>query len=66
MYWCFAKVNGRLAEIYFYKKKPGPKFFGHAYVKSVEYKTKKELAMIGADTAKFKFSYRAGKYKRLS
>lgn len=63
MNWCFALVNNKLAEIYFEKKKSGPKFLGHAYVKLEEYKTKKERALIEVATMKFKFSYKSGKYE---
>lgn len=43
MSWCFALVNGRLAEMYFDKTKSGVKFQGHCYVDKSESKTKKEL-----------------------
>ena len=66
MSWCFAIVNGRLAEIYFDETKKGPKFIGHCYVKKSEYKTKKEQNWIEADVAKFKFAYINKKYRRLS
>ena len=65
MNWCFAKINNRLAEIYFEKKKGRPKIIGHCYVREKEYKTKKELVWIKADTAKFKFVHRNRKYKNL-
>lgn len=63
--WCFAKVNNRLAEIYFEERKAGPKIIGHCYVSAKDYKTKKEQAWIKADTAKFKFVYRDRKYRNL-
>ncbi len=66
MGWCFAIINGRLAEIFFEPRKIGePKILGHAYVKREEYKTKKEQTYIREDTAKFRLSYRNGLYKRL-
>ena len=65
MGWCFAIINGRLAEIFFEPGKRKPKIIGHAYVKREEYKTKKEQKYIEEDTAKFRMSYRNGKYKRL-
>lgn len=65
MTWCFALVNGRLAEIYFNETTKGPKFLGHCYVGKSEYKTKREQKWIEIDTAKFKFAYRNKKYKRL-
>lgn len=43
--WCFAIVNGRLAEIHFHKKYG---IYGHCYVKREEY-NKREQKMIGAD-----------------
>lgn len=66
MSWCFAKINGRLAEIYFNETKKGPKFLGHCYVEKSEYTTKNEQKWIEADSAKFKFSYRNKIYKRLT
>jgi len=65
MPWCFAIVNNRLAEIYFDETKKGPKNIGHCYVKKEDYKTKKEQRYIKEDTAKFRFVYRKGKYKRV-
>jgi len=62
MNWCFAIVNGRLAEIYFDKGKKH-KVFGHCYVRLNEYKTKKEQDMIKVDIKRFRFTYRKGKYK---
>ncbi|MBI2591726.1 MAG: hypothetical protein HYW34_03560 [Candidatus Brennerbacteria bacterium] len=57
--WCFAIVNGRLAEIYFQKKYGA---YGHCYVKRKKYRSKKEQKMIDADIKKFQFIYRKGYY----
>ena len=65
MSWCFAIVNNRLAEIYFEEKGKKTKITGHCYVKKEEYKTKQEQKWIKEDTAKFRFVYRKGKYKRI-
>lgn len=35
MNWCFAIVNGKLAEIYFETNKGKPKILGHCLVKKV-------------------------------
>jgi len=56
--WCFAIVNGRLAEIYFDKKYG---IYGHCYVKKREY-TKRERKMIDSDIKKYRFIYRKGYY----
>lgn len=56
--WCFATVNGRLAEIYF-KKKYG--VHSHCYVKREEF-NKREQKMIDADIKKCQFVYRKGYY----
>ena len=64
MDWCFAIINNRLAEIYFEKKR-GIKFFGHCYVKNSEYKSKEEKEWIKKDTAKMRFKYRDGVYKKI-
>lgn len=63
MAWCFAKLNGRLAEIYFKESKKGPKIWAHCYVKKQDYKTKQEQKWIKGDMAKFRFVYRKRKYK---
>ncbi|OGJ43004.1 hypothetical protein A3B60_01050 [Candidatus Peregrinibacteria bacterium RIFCSPLOWO2_01_FULL_39_12] len=63
MYWCFATINNRLAEIFFKKGKTDSiKIFGHAYVNKSEYISKKEQKWIAEDTRKLKFSYRKGNY----
>ena len=56
--WCFAIVNGRLAEIYFDKKYG---IYGYCYVKKEDY-TKKEQKMINSDIKKCQFTYRKGYY----
>lgn len=66
MHWCFAIVNGRLAEVFFDIKRDGKKhIFAHAYVKEREYPTKREKLMIKKDTAKTRLSYRNKKYRRM-
>ena len=65
MSWCFAKVNNKLAEIYFDETKRGPKIRGHCYVKKSEFKTKSEQKWIKEDTAEFRFVYRNRKYQRV-
>lgn len=63
MNWCFAKVNHKLAEIYF-KGKPGKsKILGHCFVKKSEYKTKKELKWLKEDVKKFQLIYKNNKYQ---
>ena len=52
--WCFAIVNGRLAEIYF-KKNYG--IYAHGYIERKEF-DKREQKMIDADIRKYRFSYR--------
>lgn len=65
MFWCFAKVNNRVAEIYFEERKSGIKILGHCYVKPEKYKTKREQKWIDDDTPKFQFIYRNKKYRRI-
>ena len=65
MNWCFAVVNGKLAEIYFEKKRNDYHFLGHCYVKKKEYTTMRENRWIDIDTKRLKFSYRKGVYKNL-
>lgn len=56
--WCFAIVNGRLAEISFDSKYG---IYAHCYVKREEY-NKREQKMIDADIKKYLFIYRKGYY----
>lgn len=42
MDWSFAIINGKLAEIYFEKRKDKVKFLGHCYVKREEYDSQEE------------------------
>ena len=62
MYWVFAMVNNRLAELFFDKIKGKPVLFAHAYVKKSEYKTRHEQRMIMEDTKRHHFTYRNKKY----
>lgn len=63
MFWSFAIINGKLAEIHFEKKSGKIKFLGHCYVKESGYKTKYEKEAIKLDTAKARLTYRNGAYK---
>lgn len=65
--WCFATINGRLAEIFWWKGKGGKRHItSHAYVKRSEYKTKKELRWIDKESKAYRFSFRKGRYNRLA
>lgn len=61
--WAFATINNKLAEFHFNSKNKD--ILGHCYVKLEEYKTKREQKMIKDDIAKYKFTWRKGKYKQL-
>ncbi len=65
MTWSFGIINGKLAEIYFEKKKGKFLPFGHAYVKASEYTNRREKTWIQEDTKRIKFVYRLKKYRRL-
>ncbi len=66
MHWCFAIINGRLAEVFFDVKKNGSKrIFAHAYVRAEEFRLKREKEQIRKDTAKTRLSYRNKQYRRL-
>lgn len=56
--WCFAVVNGRLAEIHFMKKYG---IWGHGYVKREEF-NKREQKMINSDIKRCQFTYRNNSY----
>lgn len=64
--WCFAKVNGKLAEIYFEERRGKNKVCAHCFVDEKDYKTKQEKKWIESDTKKFKFSFKKGKYTNLT
>ena len=67
MYWCFAIVNGKLAEIYFDKKKNDqPKIWGHCCVKRKDYKTKQEQKWVDEDAKQGKVIYKNKKYKLIA
>ncbi len=65
MYWCFAILNKRLAELYFEEKKGKVVIQGHCYVGENEFDTKAEKRWVEKDTIKHQFSYRNGQYKNL-
>jgi len=56
--WCFAKVNNRLAEIFFERKGKKLTFYGHCYVDESEYKTKQDKKWINSDIKKYDFIYK--------
>lgn len=60
--WCFAKVNGKLAEIYFEKKRGKNEINAHCFVDLKDYKTKREQKWIEKDTKKFNFIFKNNKY----
>lgn len=65
MGWCFAKINNKLAEIYFDEDKNGKdknKIKGHCYVDARTFKSKQEKRWIELDTKKYKLTYRNAKY----
>lgn len=62
MNWCFARVNNKLAEIFFTHKNGKVDILGHCYVDRNEYKTKKEQQWIEKEEKKFKVTYRNKKY----
>ena len=66
MNWCFAVINGRLAELFFHKNRGRLCFLGHCYVKRRNYSTIKEREMIDKDVKKNRFSYKREKYLTLT
>jgi hypothetical protein len=57
--WCFALLNGRLAEIYFDQKSG---VHSHCYVQREEF-SKNEQKMIETDIKKHQFTYRKKVYR---
>lgn len=65
-HWSFAIINGRLAEVWYYRdEEHQPVFIAHCYVKREEYTTKKEQIMIEKDIKKVKLRYVKGKYSKI-
>lgn len=60
--WCFAKVNNRLAEIFFERKGKKLVFYGHCYVDESEYKTKRDKQWINSDIKKYNFIFKNKEY----
>lgn len=58
--WCFALINGRLAEIYF-RRRHG--IYGYCYVDRQSFRTKQEQLDIQHDTARFQFTFRNGWFR---
>ncbi|MDO8562102.1 MAG: hypothetical protein Q7S05_04755 [bacterium] len=65
MNWCFAIVNGKLAEIFFDRKRGKSVIAAHCYVKKSGYKTAQEKRWILSETKKFRFIWRNKKYTRV-
>lgn len=65
MSWCFALINGRLAELFFDREEgeSEPKIIGHSCVSISEYKTKRDQKLIEKDTKRYQFSYRNKIYR---
>jgi len=63
MGWSFVLINGKLAEIFFDRKKDNePVIRGHCYVQASEYSSKREQQWIKMDTKRYRFTYRNKKY----
>lgn len=65
MYWQFGIINGRLAEVYFERKKDKTETIGHCYVKKKDYKTKQELKWINEDIKHLKLKYKNKRYQKI-
>ncbi len=65
MQWCFAKVNGRLAEVFFEREdgEREPQILGHSYVSPRGHTTKREQRLIDKDTVRYQLSYRKKIYR---
>lgn len=60
--WCFATINGRLAELFFDRRNGKLFFLGHVYVERSDYKTKKEQKWIDKDIKKYSFAFHNKEY----
>ena len=66
MSWSLGIVNGRLAGIFFDRRKDGAvRVKGHCYVTREEYPTKKEQRWIDEDCKHVRFVYRNKKYRKI-
>lgn len=65
MTWSFGLVNGKLAEVFYEKRKRKTVPYTHAYVRVSEYTTNREKRWIQEDTERVRLVYRLGKYRRI-
>lgn len=63
--WCFAKVNGKLVEIYFEKKRGKNEIYAHCFVDEKDYKTKQEKKWIEADLKRVNLIFKNKKYSKI-
>ena len=60
--WCFGKINGKLAEVYFENKRGKSVPGAHCFVNKKDYKTKLEKRWIKEDLKRCNLSFRNNEY----
>lgn len=63
--WCFGKVNGKLAEVFFEKRRGKSVPYAHCLVQKEEYKTREEQKWIEKDIKKVNLSFKNNVYSSL-
>jgi len=63
--WCFGKVNGKLAEVWFENKRGKSVPYAHCFVDEKDYKTKVEKRWIEQDLRRVNLGFKNKKYTDL-
>ena len=56
--WCFGKVNGKLAEVFFEDKHGKSVPYAHCFVQKEEYETKQEKKWIEKDLKRVNLTFK--------
>ncbi|MCX6704825.1 MAG: hypothetical protein NT162_00595 [Candidatus Woesebacteria bacterium] len=63
--WCFGKVNGKFAEVFFENKHGKSIPYAHCFVGESNYETKQEKKWIEQDLKRVNLSFKKNKYSDL-
>jgi hypothetical protein len=63
--WCFGKVNGKLAEVWFENKRGKSVPYAHCFVEEKDYKTKQEKKWIEQDLKRVNLTFENKIYSNL-
>lgn len=63
--WCFGKVNGKFAEVWFENRRGKSIPYAHCFVDESDYKTKQERKWIEQDIKRVNLSFKKNTYVNL-